>query len=105
MLTLTQSLSARSSLTDDELQRLARLQSAACQGTFSTSCSSKASDAVQALLGTVCTRQVGAAPAASDEAATIKYDIAKLSCSQRAMKVVLDVMDEQSRNAIRHIKP
>jgi hypothetical protein len=104
LLALTRSWSSRSSLSDEELKRLARLQVDACP-TFAQPCSSQASEAVRSLSETVCNRQAGPVPPASDEKASIKYELAKSSCLQKSMGVVLDMMDEMAKGAIRNIKP
>jgi hypothetical protein len=105
LLSLTRSLSGRSSLTEDDLERVARAQVAACADGLSVECNSQAREAVSSLFETVCTRQVGAAPTNGDEVAKLKYDSAKSSCMSKALTVVLKVMDEQAKSATRHIKP
>lgn len=102
---LIRSLSGRGSLSDDDLKRLAQAELDACPALGPASCSSQASNKVQSFVDAFCARQAGPAPAASDEAATIKHDMAKLSCAQSKMTIVLDAMDQRSKDAIKHIKP
>jgi hypothetical protein len=102
---LIRSLSGRSSISDDDLKRLAQAELDACPAIGAASCSSQASNKVQAFVDAFCARQAGPAPPASDEAATLKHDLAALNCAQSKMTIVLDVMRERSNKAIQRIKP
>jgi hypothetical protein len=102
---LIRSLSGGGSLSDDDLKRLAEAELDACAALGAASCSSQASNKVQSFVDAFCARQAGPAPAASDEAATLKHEMGKLSCTQTKMRIVLDAMDQRSKDAIKHIKP
>ena len=105
LLGVTRQFEGSATLTQAELEQLAEAQSLACRGQTASGCEAKASSYVHSTIETVCARQVGPAPPASDELNTLRRTTALSRCQQNYMNVLLDRMDREAKDALRFIKP
>ena len=105
LLGVTRRFANAETLTAADLEQLAEAQSLACRGQAPTSaCAETASGHVDSTIKTVCTRKLGLGPRPADELGALKYDIQVNGCLQDYMKVVLDRMHREAKEAIGRIK-
>jgi hypothetical protein len=106
LLGLTRQFERSATPTQADMEQLAEAQAVACRGQFASStCMAKASSYVESAIETVCARQAGPAPPASDEFATLKHRNNVGACQQKYLTVLLNRMDREAKDAIRNIKP